>query len=199
MSASTPKLRGRGGRYTAQPRTWPVFLLVPIVGFMVYAGSLTRHAAAEVPPAACAGSCDLTDPETKEKAAGVKFHEIGGPMDTLRNVCAAKGLADDEKCPKVLAAMARQESTFGKYMIGDGGHSVGWFQINNRWHKVSRDCAMDLVCSADYTLDYLLENGYLKNWKIAVMAHNGTPGIPATQKYLAKVTGYMVSFVPTIE
>lgn len=57
---------------------------------------------------------------------------------------------------------------------------------------------MSLKCSAEWTLGYLLKNGYLKNWKAAVMSHNGTPWTKRTVAYLRKVEGYMVTFVPTL-
>jgi hypothetical protein len=198
--------RNRRGRYAPRQKFWPVFITVPVIAAFVMIGhafpsesvietsSLEKIADVQVLPSPCNGVCDLTDPATKAKWQAWEK----SPMKILSDVCASKGLSKDAKCPTVLAAMARQESVFGKVMTGDGGTSKGWFHISSIWHDVPKSCSYDLKCSASWTLDRMIGKGYVKNWEFAVMSHNGTPGIKATRAYLASVKKWMRVFVPTL-
>lgn len=113
---------------------------------------------------------------------------------TLKDVCRAKGF-DDNKCWKVLAAMAWTESRFdgnaqGDYTKKAGYRSHGYFQIQTRMHKVSLKCATDLSCSAEWTLNRLISKGYGQGYdKYSVKRHNGA-GVMA-DRYVAKVYSHI--------
>lgn len=215
MSASTNRHKhfwawkhGRG-TYAYKPKFWPVFVSLPVIGLMVWIGNThplnglqdatmadmsARVVSQTVTPSCPGGVCDLSDPAIKAKWD--KWEK--SPMNILKNVCSSKGLGNDKKCPVILAAMARQESTFGKVMVGDGGHARGWFQVNDTWHNVPKSCSLDLKCSAEWTLTRMIGKGYVKNWEVAVMSHNGTPGTKKTKEYLSLVKHWMKTFVPSL-
>jgi len=115
--------------------------------------------------------------------------DLGKPDSIFRRVCRTHDLLDAD-CPKILYGMAMTESRMKANTIGDGGKSKGYFQINRDYHAVPDSCAFDLECSADWTLTRMIRLGYATNWKTAVMKHNGTPGIPATVRYLNQVKKY---------
>jgi hypothetical protein len=111
--------------------------------------------------------------------------KAGEPTAILTYVCRQNGI-NSKDCPVTLYAMAQHESYFGKAMSGDGGRSQGYFHILDI-HKLPKSCTHDLECSADFTLKRMIRYGYKTNPANAIMAHNGTPGIPATTRYLASV------------
>lgn len=133
-----------------------------------------------------------TYPEHLEKEINELKIKAGLPSAILRRVCREEGLTDDD-CPRILYGMAMQESKFGKLMIGDSGRSEGYFHILDI-HKLSDSCKYDLECSARFSLKRMIRYGFESNRDVAVMAHNGTPGIPATLAYLSKVKTYMNGF-----
>lgn len=92
-------------------------------------------------------------------------------QDVLLTVCENRGYGED--CARTLLGMAWKESNFISTAIGDQGKARGWFQIHFRLHKISIECAEDLACSADWTIDYLERNRYPKYVKYAVQCHNG--------------------------
>ncbi len=91
-------------------------------------------------------------------------------QDILVSVCKARGYGDE--CAKILLGMSWKESQHVATAIGDGGRARGWFQIHYRLHNIPLSCAEDLVCSANWTIDYLQNNGYPKYVKYAVQCHN---------------------------
>jgi hypothetical protein len=64
------------------------------------------------------------------------------------------------------------ESSNRSTVIGDNGRARGYFQIHYRMHNISTDCAEDLVCSANWTIDYLESNSYPRYVTYAVQCHN---------------------------
>lgn len=114
--------------------------------------------------------------------------------NTLKDVCKAKGFADD-KCWKTLAAMAWTESRFDGNAQGDftkktGYRSYGWFQIQTKMHKVTKKCATDLSCSAEWTLNRLVAKGYGAGYdKYSVKRHNGAG--PMADRYVSKVYSHI--------
>ncbi len=144
-------------------------------------------------------ACDFTDAATGKKWAQamekkVKELEIeaGKPMSILGKVCRDKGFTDAD-CPKILAAMAQQESYFGKEMVGDGGQSHGWFHIMY-YHNVPKSCSEDLKCSAAWTLGRMVAKGFATNRDNAIRLHNGGLANPKTAAYLALVKSKMNLF-----
>jgi len=92
-------------------------------------------------------------------------------QDVLLKACADRGYGED--CAKTLLGMVWKESSGRATAVGDGGRARGYFQIHYKLHKVSVECAEDLRCSADWTLDYLERNGYPHHALYAVQCHNG--------------------------
>ena len=91
--------------------------------------------------------------------------------EVLLGVCQKRGYG--EECAKILVGMTWKESNFKARAIGDNGRALGFFQIHYRLHKVSSSCAQDLRCSANWTIDYLEQNGYPNSSMWAIQCHNG--------------------------
>jgi hypothetical protein len=66
-----------------------------------------------------------------------------------------------------------KESQFVPTAVGDNGRALGYFQIHYRLHGIAAECATDVRCSANWTIDYLESNGYPKYADYAVQCHNG--------------------------
>lgn len=114
----------------------------------------------------------MTDPKIDEQDGDSEIRAI------LKLVCGQRFaiLSTDEQqetCWKTLYAMAWQESTFNKYPTGDQGRSIGWFHIQVRTHKITRECAENLGCSATWTLNHLIANGYPDRYAYSIQSHNG--------------------------
>lgn len=92
-------------------------------------------------------------------------------QETLLRLCERRGY--DASCAKALLGMMWKESLYDGSAIGDRGKARGYFQIHYRLHGISIECAEDLVCSADWTLDYLEQNGYPRWRSYAIQCHNG--------------------------
>jgi len=55
-----------------------------------------------------------------------------------------------------LVALAKCESTLDPLARGDSGQSRGLFQLHNGYHpEVTDDCAFDIRCSTEWTIDHL--------------------------------------------
>ena len=143
-------------------------------------------------------SFDCTDEDTRAKVyeaakSGIRWHtKPETNEEKLEAVCQSKGINDND-CPRILKAMAMQESGFGKWMVGDSGKSHGFFHILNIHKDVSLKCALDISCSASWTLSRMIRNGYMQDkWK-GVASHNSyTPSVgaayaKAVKKQLAKL------------
>ena len=104
-------------------------------------------------------------------------------QDALLNVCEANGYGQD--CAKTLLGMLWTESSNQSTVIGDHGQARGYFQIHYKLHNISIDCAEDLVCSANWTINYLEAHSYPKYVNYAVQCHNSC-GV--NNGYAAKVS-----------
>lgn len=91
-------------------------------------------------------------------------------QEVLLSVCEDNGYGED--CAKTLLGMLWNESSNRSTVIGDNGQARGYFQIHYRLHKISIACAEDLVCSAQWSLDYLEKNSYPKYVNYAIQCHN---------------------------
>lgn len=91
-------------------------------------------------------------------------------QQVLLKVCENRGYGED--CAKTLLGMLWNESSNRSNVIGDNGRARGYYQIHYRLHKISVACAEDLVCSSNWTLDYLERNSYPKYVRYAVQCHN---------------------------
>jgi len=108
---------------------------------------------------------------------------------TLLHVCEERGY--DEDCAKMLLGMLWTESSNRSTIIGDSGKARGYFQIHYKLHKITTDCAEDLICSANWTLTYLEGNHYPKYVNYAIQCHNGCN---ANNGYVRKVKRYATQF-----
>jgi len=145
----------------------------------------TRQAlAAEIKieqPAAAPAEEEKKPEAKKEEPAKISDGQI---IKTLKAVCSANGMNDpknNEVCWQTLWAMSYQESKLGYLMIGDQGRSKGWFHIQTKMHQLSEACALDLNCSADWTLKRLITKGFPIYWTYSVQSHNGF-GTPAAKR-----------------
>lgn len=89
----------------------------------------------------------------------------------LLQVCEDRGYG--EECAKNLLGMLWKESNNIATAVGDQGRARGYFQIWIHLHKISLNCAEDLQCSANWTIDYLESNSYPKYARYAIQCHNG--------------------------
>lgn len=92
-------------------------------------------------------------------------------QDVLEGVCEDRGYG--KTCAKHLLGMLWKESLNNATVVGDHGLALGYFQIHYKMHRVSMACAVDLKCSANWTLDYLERNSYPKYVSYAIQCHNG--------------------------
>ncbi len=148
-------------------------LLLILGAFFVIGAEKPSYAVAADVPAAPVSTLSRLTVNTQE----VLPAEPAGPeqppsmQEVLLGLCEKRGYG--EECAKTLLGMVWKESLNDGKAIGDGGRARGWFQIHYRLHKISIACAEDLVCSAQWTLDYLERNGYRKWPNYAVQCHNG--------------------------
>lgn len=89
----------------------------------------------------------------------------------LLEVCEDRGYG--EECAKDLLGMLWKESNNVATAVGDQGRARGYFQIWIHLHKISLNCAEDLECSSNWTIDYLESNSYPKYARYAIQCHNG--------------------------
>lgn len=107
--------------------------------------------------------------------------------------CSKQGLG--EFCWKDLVGIAHNEQhDFNCFRVGDKGKSFGCFQIHLGYHSdIKISDAEDNNFAVKWTLNRLISKGYPVMRSYAIMAHNGTPGIPATKAYLNAVNDYINS------
>lgn len=91
-------------------------------------------------------------------------------QEVLLNVCADNGYGQD--CAKTLLGMLWNESSNRSTVIGDNGAARGYFQIHYKLHKIAIACAEDLVCSANWTINYMEAHSYPKYVAYAIQCHN---------------------------
>lgn len=150
-------------------------------------------------PAEAAVTVQETQEEIKSEAIEEKKAEVKKEKPelsddeitkTLKKICKENGMADEENnevCWQTLWAMSYQESKLGWLPSGDGGRSKGWFHIQTKLHGVTEECAMDLNCSADWTLKRLISKGFPIYWTYSVQAHNGFGTEAAKRGEYAKI------------
>ncbi|NBS41421.1 hypothetical protein EBS80_02070 [bacterium] len=91
-------------------------------------------------------------------------------QDVLLAVCEKNGYG--ENCAETLTGMLWIESNNRFDVVGDHGLALGYFQIHYKMHKISADCAKDLVCSANWTIGYMERHSYPTYVSYAVQCHN---------------------------
>ena len=105
-------------------------------------------------------------------AAGVK--------DTIRAVAVKNKVSPDH-----LQAMAWVESRYNPKAVGDNGRSRGCFQIQTKLHKITVKQAEDVRFASQWTVNYLIKNGYRKDPRKAIRKHNGSGKM--AERYADKV------------
>ena len=64
----------------------------------------------------------------------------------------------------IVSWIVEHESQWGQKMVGDDGNSLGIWMISRIWHpEVSQQCAMDMKCSTQFSLN-LLKKGQADQW-----------------------------------
>ena len=63
----------------------------------------------------------------------------------------------------LLIELAKCESSLNPQAIGDGGDSLGLYQINSRWHKLSDEERFDIEKSTIWTINQI-KKGNLRIW-----------------------------------
>lgn len=149
----------------AQKAASAIVLVMTIAGQPVFADTST------------AAETTVTEPVETAAEATVQ--------DVLLSVCESNGYGED--CAKTLLGMLWTESSNVFDAVGDRGLALGYFQIHYKMHGVSAACATDLVCSADWTIQYLERNSYPKYVSYAVQCHNSCN---AGNGYAAKTVRY---------
>ena len=66
--------------------------------------------------------------------------------------------------PKVANATIQAESGWNPLAVGDGGESLGLWQIHQPAHPIGRDCAFDPVCSTEYAIKLLQSKRSWNHW-----------------------------------
>jgi hypothetical protein len=110
------------------------------------------------------------DAPTPSQQAVIEVTTPPTVQDVLLRVCQSNGYGRD--CAKTLLGMLWNESSNIYNVIGDNGKARGYFQIHYKLHKISTNCAEDLVCSANWTINYLEAHSYPKYVSYAVQCHN---------------------------
>lgn len=137
-------------------------LLIP--GQVTFAQSVSQEAPATAVTA--------TQSDQDEDPNLMPVPDVAPPtvQEVLLDVCKDNGYG--EACAKTLLGMLWTESSNRSTVVGDGGRARGYFQIHYKMHKISAECAEDLVCSANWTLSYLEKNSYPKYVNYAIQCHN---------------------------
>jgi hypothetical protein len=113
-----------------------------------------------------------------------------GQIQTVREIClvgydelygekmAGWNIGRDDfgaRCEADLLAIAWAESRFDCSVVGDGGHSLGCYQIHDGYHHdVADSDRLDFAFSAAWTLDRLVRHGYPHYRTAAIRSHNGS-------------------------
>jgi hypothetical protein len=114
----------------------------------------------------------VSDQNPLTAAANVALGPAQPPtaQQVLLDVCSSHGYGED--CARTLLGMMWKESQNVATAVGDHGLALGYFQIHYKLHHVTKACATDLHCSANWTLTYMEQNGYPKRVTHAVQCHN---------------------------
>lgn len=87
---------------------------------------------------------------------------------------------------KILMGICIKESNCNPDRVGDGGKSYGAFQIHQKYHPGTIDCAKDLKCSAEWTAKRLKRHAHLGESEM-VRSHNGLVANNANAYYVSDI------------
>lgn len=98
-----------------------------------------------------------------------------------------KNVANQYNIPaEVIFAIAGQESSYGKFKIGDKGCSQGYFHINTCVFKEAKKIIGNVEEETKWVAKKLVEYGYTKNYKTLALAKYNAPANP-NWEYAEKV------------
>jgi hypothetical protein len=124
-----------------------------------------------------------------KQVADVKAICHDGWDDLYRERMEGYGVSRDDyqtQCVSDLLAIAWKESHYDCNAVGDGGQSLGCYQIHHEYHpEVSDPDRRDFGFSTGWTLGNLVGNGWPKYRTYAIRKHNGWG--PASIVYAEKV------------
>lgn len=134
-------------------------------------------------PTSGTSNSELSQATDSGEYSGVTVEIVPAPtvQDVLLSVCEMNGYG--QECAQTLLGMLWNESSNVFDAVGDHGAARGYFQIHYTLHNITTACAEDLVCSANWTIQYLERNGYPDYVNYAVQCHNGCN---ATNGYAAR-------------
>lgn len=103
----------------------------------------------------------------------VETKTMGGAEPVAPQVAVIKEVAEKAGISwKILYAICKKESNCNPNRVGDSGNSYGAFQIHQKYHPGTIECAKDLKCSAEWTAKRLKRHANLGEWKM-IQSHNG--------------------------
>jgi hypothetical protein len=126
---------------------------------------------------------------SERQVADVRAICHDGWDDLYRERMEGYGVGRDDyqtQCVSDLLAIAWAESRYDCSAVGDGGYSLGCYQIHRKWHpEISDPDRLDFGFSTAWTLGRLIGNGWPKYRTTAIRKHNGWG--PATIAYASAV------------
>jgi len=94
-------------------------------------------------------------------------------LEIITRVAEEKGIE-----PKHLIALSLQESSLGKFLVGDEGCSHGYFQINLCANPGAKDVIGNVEAEANWAGDKLISHGYLDGYITLSFAKYNAPSNP---------------------
>lgn len=88
-------------------------------------------------------------------------------VEIISSVAQAKEIK-----PEHLLGIAAQESSFGKFVVGDEGCSVGLFHINTCANPDVKDIIGNLLLETEWVANRLLDFGYHQDIRKAIARYN---------------------------
>lgn len=117
----------------------------------------------------------------KTKTTGGAFSPVAPQVEVIKQVAEKEGIDW-----KVLYGICVKESNCNSDRVGDSGNSYGAFQIHQKYHPGTVECAKDLKCSAEWTAKRLKRFSNLGEWKM-IQSHNGLLANNANAYYVEDV------------
>lgn len=117
----------------------------------------------------------------KTKTTGGAFSPVAPQVEVIKKVAEKEGIDW-----KVLYGICVKESNCNSDRVGDSGNSYGAFQIHQKYHPGTVECAKDLKCSAEWTAKRLKRFSNLGEWKM-IQSHNGLLANNANAYYVEDV------------
>lgn len=108
--------------------------------------------------------------EGKTKTTGGALSPVAPQVEVIKQVAEKEGIDW-----KVLYGICVKESNCNSDRVGDSGNSYGAFQIHQKYHPGTVECAKDLKCSAEWTAKRLKRFAHLGEDSM-ILSHNGLVG-----------------------